>query len=157
MSPAKARGKPTEVHRLLMVVRPGGHLSPATAYDEERMTRFRVGDTVEIIEPEHPRSERQDKAHRLYRAVLSRIGKATGVDPIALDRRVKIATGRVDSVLMWGTDTVLVPSSITEMDGPTFDEFFREAMDYIQTRLAPGLTVKEIMDLGTEILRQRLK
>lgn len=163
-SPKRSRTKPVakkppakETVRLLMVVRPNGFLAPATAYDEERMMRFRVGSTVEIVEPDQPRSEEQHKAQRFYRAILSRISKATGIDHEALHWRIRIATGRVHSVALWKNDVRAIPISIADMDAPTFDAFFRDAIDHIQTKILPGVNLKDVFDMAHEDLRTWVK
>lgn len=145
-----ARAQKSETVRLHMIVRPNGFLAPATAYDEERLSRFRTGSTVEIIEPHQPKNE--DK-QRLYRAIVAKVAKAIGVDADVLHIRIKLETGRVHSVAVWADDDVrLVPISVADMDAPAFDSYFDDAVEIITTRIIPGFDVDAILEMGWEHL-----
>lgn len=153
--PKVPKPKPDK-RELNMRVGPFGSLHPAAPYDEDCMSRFRQGDIVRIIEPTFPRNDSDDELRRKYRALVSRLAKATGIDHDVLHLRMRTKTGRVASFTVSGEDAVhWVPISTTEMSPPQFEAFYK---DFEQVLLEDyDLTPDQIFDLAAEELTTRLR
>lgn len=156
-----AKREKRDVVRLHMRVAANGFLAPATAYDEERLAKFKRGEVVEIIEPTLPKTERHASLQRKYWAIVGKIGTAGGEDATVLSNKIKMACGRVDGVVVLQgkgfEQTAFIPRSLSDMDGPEFESFFADACVHIATVVVPGVEVDEILDMGQDALRERMR
>lgn len=138
-----------------MKVGANGALFPLTSYDEERMMRFRRGAVVEVIEPRIYETDEFRDLKRFYNMAISRLAAALGTHRDTINFRLKIATGYVSEVAIWGDDIRLVPKSAADMEEPEFRDFFLRAEQHVGAHegMCPGETFASIvkmdaMDLG---------
>ncbi len=113
----------------IMDVVPGG-LRPATAYDEEGLSAYRIGSQIEVTLYQG-KSRPQE---RLLWGFAAFVCDATGRWPNkeALIAAVLTQLGYVDSFMaLRGGDILTQPASLSAMDAPTFKKFCQEAFDLI--------------------------
>ena len=126
-------------------------LSPASAYDQERLDQYRVGASVEVT----IRQDRSLPHHRLYWAILSEVVHNQEVFSTveALHEAIKTELGyikpayRIDGTVHFVSDSI----SFKSMDEAQFNVFFDKAMDLICEYVIPGLD----MDLLIAELKSR--
>ena len=129
----------------------GGRLAPVTPYDAERLDTYRKGSEVNV----YITQDRADKLTRKYWAILGLVVKQCNVKhktSTALHDALKWELGYVEA--WWTLDGKLKarPVSITDMDAPEFEEFYRLAMDrlYEATGVDPLTLRKEAADVGED-------
>ena len=103
--------------------------------------------------------QRNVKQHRLFfrllNFVVNQSDKYTSVDQLLVS--LKIATGRVDTIIGRDGKTYFVPQSISfaSMDGVKFQRFFKACVDLICERFVPTLNSDELLREFWEHFKQR--
>ena len=121
----------------IMNVVPGG-LRPATAYDEEGLSAYRVGSQIEVTLYQG-KSRPQE---RLLWGFAAFVCEATDRWPNkeALMAAVLTQLGYVQSYMALRGGTIMTqPASLSAMDGPTFEKFCREAFDLIEAHVGVSI------------------
>lgn len=126
-------------------------LVPASQYDAERLSLYRYGTTILC-------SVTQDRNAKLLRKYWAIIGKVISDCPTPWNDKeqasdaLKLSLGMVNTFKRvdgkWGYS----PRSLTELDGPEFEEFFEQAMAVLQriTGVDPVNLGKEAADTGSQ-------
>lgn len=126
-------------------------LSPASAYDQERLDQYRIGASLEVV----VRQDRSLPHHRLYWAILSEVVKneETFYSSTQLHETLKIELGYNKPLVRLDGSIQFVPDSTAfeKMDEAEFKPYFDRAMDLICEYVIPGLD----MDLLIAELKSR--
>jgi hypothetical protein len=119
-------------------------LLPADAEAEAVLTKIPLGEAVEI----QVRRGRSLPQHRLFRALLRHVAKATVWET---DERLllglKIYFGKCDRVMLPNGKAILVAhsTSFPEMDQAEFQEFMDQSIQVICERIIPGANSDELI------------
>lgn len=122
----------------ILMFRRGSQLHPVGALDTESVMRLPAGKPLRV----KVTLARNIPQHRLYWAMLQLVcdNLDQPVQREALHEWIKLKLGYSVEIKA-KSGTVLVPSSIAfdKMDQPTFQAFFREAVDLVATQIIPGV------------------
>ena len=126
-----------------------GVLLPLDDLARTLVGKLKVGDRV-LVKMHRPRNPDH---HRLAFAVLQKIAAAKGETVETILTWLKVATGRVDFVLLPSGKTVACPRSISfsAMSQGEFSRFWKEALPLITEHILPGLPEPEYEELRAMI------
>jgi hypothetical protein len=126
-------------------------LTPATQFDEERLCTFRLGSEVEVKISQ----DKNPKLMRRYWWILNHMVRDAPTpwkNSAEASAAIKIALGVVDRSI--GTNGVVIsyPRSLTDLDGPEFEEFYEGAMAvlYAVTGVDVETIIRESASPGDE-------
>lgn len=137
-----AKRAENERPRLWLVRQPQG-LVPATPYDLEELERFRIGARLTCT-VEQPKDER---LLRFFHALNNKVARAIGEEPDSLKWWLKLEAGLRREINYFDGSTSIVPHSLADLKQDELSAFVDRATEIITTRILPGSTVEEIMDL----------
>lgn len=139
---------------LRMRVEQGG-LRPATAYDQEVIDTYRLGSIVSCRFVQ----ERNGKLQRKFFAIVRQVIATCPTPWTKIDQAVealKLSLGYINLGKTITGNFMQYPRSITEMDGPEFQEFYEQALGLLEkiTGVNPLTLHVESADVGTDEINE---
>lgn len=118
-------------------------LIPATDIDQERLSHVPLGlYEVDLKRVRNPQFHR--KVFKLFNYLVENTDKWDNVDQLLID--VKLYTGMYDLHVTLNGKTIYVPKSISfgQLDEAEFQEFWKNAMEWICSKVLHGMTEEQI-------------
>ena len=136
-----------DLSRVVLERTPAG-LTPVSAYDRERLSRYPIGSRLEA----DLRQPRSGPHHRLYWVVLGIVAQNNEHWKTAEDLHwaIRVELRMVQEMILLDGSVALRPrsTSFVEMDQAEFAKFFDDAMEIISTQVIPGMDVNALLAEG---------
>lgn len=127
--------------RLWLVRQPRG-LVPASEYDLDRLSRYRIGSHL-MCTIEQPRDERLNR--RLH-GLINKVALAIGEEPESLKWWLKLECGLRRGINHFDGSTSIEPLSLSDLDQAEFSAFYDKVCEIIVTRIIPGADIEDLLN-----------
>jgi hypothetical protein len=120
---------------MMMRVTPTG-LMPIGPYDAEVFSQLKQGADVSV----EVKQARNNRLNAKYWAILGRVvDNSDWPSTRALNKALLVEAKHIDHVRLMDGSLLVEPRSLSDLEGPEFDEFYEWAIGYICEHVIPGL------------------